>query len=271
MADPSEWTPPQWRDDVPSVARMYDWFLGGALNFAVDRDLAHLVLAAMPDAQFIAQANRHFVARAVRKLVREGFDQFLDIGSGLPGQYAVHEIARAINPRVRVVYVDTDPVVLAHGQQATRNVPGVAMIEGDAHDPPAIFDHPTVRDVLRTDRPVVALLAAVVHFMPDSEQPAEIMAELRGCLSRWSVLVFSHGTSTPDDPDVAAVRGLYTRSDHEAVPRTRGEIEALLDRAGFVVRPPGLSWVTDWYPEPSVRPVGVGPRSRMLGAVADVA
>jgi len=270
MGDSTDWTPQQVNERVPSVARMYDYFLGGAHNFAVDRELARQVLEVMPDAGYIARANRDFVVRAVRTLATEGYDQFVDIGAGLPGAGSVHSIVHQINPAATVVYVDNDPIVLAHGHEVTRNLERVAMVEGDARDIAGMFLDPVIRGLIQPGRPVVVVLAAVLHFMADDEQPAQTVAEIRQEMCPGSVLVFSHGTGRPDDAPLAAVRDLYDHTDHHAVPRSPDGIQALL--AGFDMRPPGLTWVPRWYPDLGIRSVvDDGSRTRMLGVVADVA
>lgn len=267
-----DWEPRAFDPHVPSVARMYNYFLGGAHNFGCDRDLARQIEATLPDAGWIARQNRGFVIRAVTHLAGEGYDQFIDVGCGIPGAVTVHHAVQSVNPAARVVYVDTDPIVLALTRQIVRdhNLIGVGVVDADARRPVDIFMDPSTRELIDLANPVVVVLAAVMHFVPDSDDPASVMANYWATMPYGSALVFSHGTAADDDAPASAVRELYqARTDaHGAVTRSRSEVSALL--GGFEVSEPGVTWVTDWYPGPELRLVDDGPRSHLLGAVAKV-
>lgn len=268
MTNQSSWTSPEIDHEIPSAARLYDYYLGGAHNFASDRELAERIMTVLPDMPYIARANRGFVVRAVRRLAEEGYDQYIDVGCGLPVTGAVHEVARKIVPTARVVYVDNEAVAVAHGERMLRAVDGAIMVNGDLRDPASFMDAPATLDLVDFGRPVVIVLAAVMHFVQDSENPAGIMAELRDRLSSGSRIVLSHGTAGDTRATGAAVTELYKESSNRAAERDRGQVEALL--ADFRVDE-GVTWVTDIYPDPG-EPVSpdAGPRTHMYGAVATV-
>ncbi len=163
--------PPGVSTDIPSVARMYDYFLGGYHNFAADRQAAERVLAQFPDTRFIAQANRAFLRRAVTFLGEQGIAQFLDIGSGILTVGNVHEIVQAGNPNARVVYVDSDPVAVIHSETILADNPNAAAVRADARQPEAILAHPEVRRLLDPARPLAVLLVALLHFVTDDRKP----------------------------------------------------------------------------------------------------
>ena len=191
---------------VPSTARMYDYWLGGHDNFAADRAAALKVSEAAPEAQLMAVENRRFLRRAVRYLAAEaGIAQFLDIGTGLPTQGNVHQVAQDINPAARVVYVDNDPMVLAHSR-ALKTGGNTVVIEADLRDPRAILDQPGTRKLIDFSQPLAVLLVAVLHFISDDEDPHAIVAAIRDALPPGSYLVLSHVTGDIRR-DSAAKRG----------------------------------------------------------------
>lgn len=266
--DRSDWTSPEIRDDLPSAARVYDYFLGGGHNFAADRDFAHQVQEALPDMPLIARENRRFVIRVVDHLARAGFDQYIDVGCGLPVQGAVHEVARRVLPSSRVVYVDNDPIAVAHGRALLRQDAHALMIDADMRHPASYMDLPETLDLIDFGRPVVIVLAAVLHFVEDRENPAGIMAELRDRLSSGSRVVFSHG-SARDAAVGAAISKLYGESATPPwVSRDRDQIRQLF--MGYRVDE-GPTWVTNIYPE-RIEPTSLdaGPRSQVYGAVLTV-
>ncbi|MCW2863733.1 MAG: hypothetical protein JWP48_5441, partial [Actinoallomurus sp.] len=169
MPDPVQ--PPAAGVDTnrPSVARMYDYYLGGKDNYAVDRDAVAKVAEVLPEVRQVARENRAFLRRAVRYMARQGIRQFIDIGSGLPTAGNTHEIAQEIIPGARVVYVDNDPVVLAHARDMLHGLPGTMITNHDLRDPRSIISDPRVRAILDFDEPVAVLLIAVLHFVADAE------------------------------------------------------------------------------------------------------
>jgi hypothetical protein len=259
MERPS-WAPEGIDLDRPNAARMYDYALGGSHNFAVDREMVERVEAMMPGSSLIAHANRAFLRRAVRYCLDAGVRQFLDIGSGIPTVGSVHEVAHAIAPDSRVVYVDVDAVAVAHGQAILRDDPMATALAGDVRRPAEILADPRLTKLLDFTEPVAVLLIAVLHFVPDADHPAGIVRKLRERLVPGSYLVISHATpeERPDDADT--VRQLYRGTSSPLSMRSRPEIEALF--AGFDLVEPGLTWVTSWRPTPTDD--DVPPRHEML-------
>jgi hypothetical protein len=242
------WVPAGLDLDRPSASRVYDYLLGGAHNFQADRDLAAQILELAPEAAEAAQANRGFLRRAVSFLVAAGIRQFLDLGSGIPTRGNVHEIARQSAPDSHVVYVDVDPVAVAHGRQLLAGLPHCAAVAGDLREPERVLADPTVRELVDLGRPVAVLLVAVLHFVRDTDDPAGIVGRLREAMAPGSYLVLSHA-SFPPDVNPAAMRASqeYERTATPLVLRTRAEIGALLD--GFELVEPGLVTVARWRPE----------------------
>ncbi len=230
----------------PSQARIYDYLLGGSLNFAADREAARQLIAMVPDVPLVAQANRAFLRRAVHFLLDVGVRQFLDIGSGVPTRGNVHEIAHQFAPESRVVYVDVDPVAVAHGRQILAGDDRATAIQEDARRPERILNHPDVRGLLDLSQPVAILVVSVLHFIADSDDPAGILRRLRDPVAAGSYLVISHLTSDgrPNGPVSSAPAG--RGSDIFAKPRSRAEVEQFF--AGFELVEPGLVAVEHWHP-----------------------
>ncbi|AYF79023.1 hypothetical protein D7D52_14250 [Nocardia yunnanensis] len=246
-----EWAPLTVDLDRPSAARVWDFLLGGSHNFRVDRAFAREMMIQMPDAQVIARENRAFLRRAVRFLSEQGITQFLDIGSGIPTVGNVHEAARAVRPGARVVYVDNDPVAVTHGSALLKDDPNTLVIEGDLGSPGAFLGAGGAADLLDFTRPVAVLLLAVMHFVPDSADPAGIMAQIRERLAPGSYLVMVHGSAETDAHH--AVQEMYQRTPTALTMRPRAEILRLFD--GFELVAPGLVSPSDWRPEPPGEPV----------------
>ncbi len=240
-------------------ARMYDYLLGGKDHFKADRDAIAGLLRAVPTARTGARENRAFLGRTVRYLAAEaGIRQFLDIGTGLPTVNNVHEVAQAIAPESRVVYVDNDPIVLAHARALLTSHPAgrTAYIEADLHDPDAILHHPELRETLDLSQPVALMLVAVLHFFPDDQDPARIVSILLDALAPGSYLVASHTTADYNDPRAAAdgVQAVH-RAGLPFQPRTAEEFTKLAF-TGLQMVAPGLVPVSEWRPDAgSLRPL----------------
>jgi S-adenosyl methyltransferase len=181
---------------VPNVARIYDYWLGGKDNFAADRDAAERSAKAVPQLPWLSLENRRFLGRAVRVCARAGITQFLDIGSGLPTMENVHEVAEQAAEEPHVVYVDNDPVVVAHAR-ALLSTPRTAAVRGDLTRPEEILRAPEVRRLIDFGRPVAILVVATLHFIPDEADPAGAMARLRDAMAPGSYLVLSHMEVSP--------------------------------------------------------------------------
>ncbi|MGW0661021.1 SAM-dependent methyltransferase [Streptodolium elevatio] len=234
---------------VAHPARMYDYYLDGKNNFAVDRAAADRILDAAPEARLVVQAGRQFLRRAVRFAAERGMTQFLDIGTGLPTEGSVHEVAQAIRPETRVAYVDNDPVVLAHARALMPGDPRgrVTYTQADAREPDKVIGAADVGEVVDFDQPVVVVLAMLLHFIRDEEDPAGIVARLREAMAPGSMLIVSHVTYRSEELKHLAEE-VYERTNSPVVPRTREEIAALLD--GFDLVDPGLVRIPLWRPEP---------------------
>jgi SAM-dependent methyltransferase len=248
--------PPEIDTSRPHPARMYDYGIGGKNHFAADRELAEKIFAAWPTGRVSGRENRAFLGRAVRYLAAEaGIRQFLDIGTGLPTTNNVHEVAQAAAPSSRVVYVDNDPLVLAHARALLTSAPAgrTAYIQADLREPAVILSDPATREVLDFSQPIALMIVAILHYVPDEWKPAEILATLLDALPSGSYLVASHITAE-HDPAVAA----FERADREAgIPaqlRDHDEF-ARLAFAGLELVPPGVVPVSDWRPDaPGPRP-----------------
>jgi S-adenosyl methyltransferase len=240
---------------MPSVARIYDYFLGGKDNFAVDREAADQITAMMPFLPGIARSNRAFIRRVVRALVRDhGIRQFIDVGAGLPAQQSVHAIAQEIAPDTRVVYIDNDPVVCSHGRALLQGRAS-AMVEGDLLAPDAIIDHPMTRSLINFSEPFALLLTAVLHFVPDEANPGATIARFRDAMAPGSFLVISHGTLEGGDgldERVELSAQVYKQAQATLSLRRLDAVRALFD--GFELIDPGLVWIQDW-PAPTESPI----------------
>ena len=243
-----DWAPESIDIERPSVARMYDYYLGGSHNFAVDRAAAQLMIAAVPDAPLMAQANRAFLRRAVQFLVGAGVRQFLDIGSGIPTVGNVHEIAQRFAPDSRVVYVDVDPVAVAHSREILADEDRATVIQEDLRRPEQILEHPGVRKVLDFDQPVAVITVAVMHFISDADDPHHILRTIRRALVPGSYLVLSQASDDGrTDEERRDADQVYRGTDNPLFVRTRQELIDLFD--GFDLLEPGVVWVPLWRPD----------------------
>lgn len=232
-----------------TAAGMYDYYLGGKDNFAADRQAANKVIAAAPEVILIARENRRFMQRAVRFLARDAnIRQFLDIGTGLPTQGNVHEIAQAEAPDSRVVYVDNDPKVLAHSRalKATE-AKTTSVITADLRDPDGVLNHPDTQAQLDFEHPMAILLVAVLHFIDDKADPYRIVAHFRDAMAPGSYLVITHVTADTRPDNAAGAAEVYKKTRHPATLRTRSEIEHLFDGTDLI--DPGMVFVPEWRPD----------------------
>lgn len=237
--------------DKPSPARIYDFWLGGSQNFEADRVVGRRAAAAMPTLTAAIRANRAFLGRVVRHLVTDlGITQFLDLGSGVPTVGNVHEVAKDADPAARVVYVDIDPVAIAHARHLLAGVPGVSAILADLRRPRDVLSHPLVPATLDLSRPIALLFNAVLHFMPDEEKPGELLRAYIEAAPPGSYLALSHAA-----PDLAhrdeqdTMLADYRRSTR--APFTNREPEVIASwLAGLEICPPGLVTIDAWRPDP---------------------
>ncbi|MFI6883759.1 SAM-dependent methyltransferase [Streptosporangium canum] len=239
---------PRLDPTVPNIARVYDYFLGGKDNFAADRAMAEHLLQIEPAVEMNVRDNRAFLERAVHHAAREGLRQFLDVGSGLPTQRNVHQVAHATAPSARVVYVDNDAVAAAHGRALLDTGDGrVRMVQADVRDVNTLLADRTLMEVLDFSQPIAVIMVALLHFVPGDE-PYEILRILRERLVPGSRLVISH--ATPGAMTTDAVRKAveaYKRASQQMHLRSLPDIKRMFQR--WALSPEGLVPVTMWRPD----------------------
>jgi S-adenosyl methyltransferase len=233
--------------NTPNVARIYDYWLGGKDNFAADRATAEKLSGIVPEARAAARANREFLRRAVRFLAEAGIRQFIDLGTGLPTQANVHEVAHQIAPTTRVVYVDYDPVVVVHGQALLQADDATSIIEADVREPEKILEHHELRVMIDFDEPVALLMVGIAHFITDEEDPYGIVARFKEAMVPGSYLAICHVTADPRPQAEAPVTEIYRQTTAPMVPRSHDQVLRLFD--GFDLVEPGLVYAPEWRPE----------------------
>ncbi|GGI94957.1 hypothetical protein GCM10011581_35140 [Saccharopolyspora subtropica] len=238
------------KTNVPHSARIYDYLLGGRDNFAADRQAAARITADWPNLPKSMRANRDFMCRVTHYLAAElGFRQFLDIGTGLPTEPNLHEIAQAVAPESRVVYVDNDPIVLVHARALLTSTPQgrTAYIDADLHDPAAILGSAEFAETLDLDRPVAVSLLAIVHFIPDDDQVRDLIARLLGPLPSGSALALSTATAVSAPEEVRRGVAAYNANGIPLVARTKEQVEGFF--TGLDLLAPGVTLVHHWHPD----------------------
>jgi S-adenosyl methyltransferase len=247
VSDDGDWRT-TFRPDIPSAARIYDYLLGGKDNYPADRAVAESMIALIPNVRLAVQWNRAFLRRVVRYLIHEaGIRQIVDIGAGLPTVGNTHEIARDADPETRVVYVDHDPVVLAHARSMLHNVPNAAIIEQDLLEPDEILADPMLRSLIDFSEPTAFLLLSILHFVSDESDPAGLIAALLDPFPGGSHIAISH--ATPDTvPEVSDVERVFDEATEQAHVRSRSSVQKLV--AGLELVEPGLTWPPEWRPDP---------------------
>lgn len=242
---------PAVNDQSPNSARMYDYYLGGAANFAADRAAAEAAQQGFPEVVTWARANRSFLGRAVAHLCDQGIDQFLDLGSGVPTVGNVHEIAHRHNPAARVAYVDHEPVAVSHARNLLGDEPRVSITQADIRQPEQVLASPGVAGHLDFTRPVAVLAVAILHFIPDDTELAELLATYRAACAPGSYLALSHGVITTLTPhQVELFLDSYRHTPTPAVFRTPEQITAAL--TGYELLAPGAVPLDQWHPDQPV-------------------
>jgi hypothetical protein len=254
-----EVAPPHVDTTRPSVARLYDLFLGGKDNYQVDREVYARTLQIDPDAPLLARALRQWLVRVVRFLAAGArIDQFLDCGSGLPTSQNTHQVAQRVNPETTVVYVDNDPMVIAHGRALLEENDRTHFVAGDLRHPEELLAHPTVNRYLDLSRPIALMQCSTMHHVEDDEDPQGIMARYIDALPSGSYVALSHFHDPADGSKVSELARVLEANLREAVGcgrcRTYPEIESLL--RGLELVEPGLVRVVDWWPDgPRIKPL----------------
>ncbi|HEX4225190.1 MAG TPA: SAM-dependent methyltransferase [Pseudonocardiaceae bacterium] len=262
MSTAADWVPRDMNVAVPSAARVYDYLLGGAHNFDADRLVGEKVLAVQPNGRQIARSNRAFMSRAVRFMVNSGIRQFLDLGSGIPTVGNVHEIAQHADPDCRIVYVDYDPIAVAHSQLILDRNPLAKVIDADLTQPQAVLKNSTVRNFLDFSKPIGLLMVAVFHFVPDDKHPAEIVQQYVDAIPSGSYVAVSHLTADQMAEEMAGVVEAMKNSRDPMYFRDYAAVAALFD--GLDVVEPGVVsaplWRKDYggYGDPEGVYAGVG-------------
>ena len=242
-----DWAPTDVDVDTPSAARVYDYFLGGAHNFAVDRELADQIARMTPNVGDTMRAGRDFLRRAVRFLLEDGIRQFLDIGSGIPTVGNVHEIAQQIFPQARIAYVDIDPVAIAHSRAILAGNDLVTALHADVREPHKILADPELTRLLDLSKPTAILLAGIMHFIRDEDDPPGIVGQLRDAVVPGSYVVISHVTYEDQPPEVMEAQKLSARTATEIVLRSKAQI--LAQFRGLTLVEPGLVHLPLWRPD----------------------
>ncbi|MGA5899121.1 SAM-dependent methyltransferase [Streptomyces venetus] len=244
------WAPRSIDISVPSVSRMYDYYLGGSHNFEVDREAARRAMEFMPGLPKIMQANRAFMRRAVRYAAGQGITQFLDIGSGIPTFGNVHEVAQAASPGARVMYVDHDPVAVAHSQAVLEGNDDADIVAADLRKPQDILSSVELEGLIDLNQPVALLLVAILHFVEDEDDPYGAVAELGEALAPGSLLVLTHasyeGIPLPQERAGGAVN-VYEDIRSPLIMRSRDEIARFFE--GYDMVEPGLVAMPCWRPD----------------------
>ncbi|MYR41414.1 SAM-dependent methyltransferase [Streptomyces sp. SID5910] len=231
----------------PSIARVYDYLLGGKDNYAVDRKIGDVFKRDLPGSVAIAFANRAALTRAVREIVTTtGIRQFIDLGSGLPTADNVHQVAQRHAPESRVVYVDTDPQVLVHGRALLEENDRTRVVPVDVRDPEGVRTHPDTRALIDFDRPVAVVFSAILHHVNDDEGPGDIVRHWRDHVPSGSHFFVSHFRSG-NNPETAEAEKVLQGTFGRGRWRTDEEIESLLD--GLEILDPGIVPASAWRPD----------------------
>jgi hypothetical protein len=260
-----DWAPKDVDIEKASAARLYDYFLGGSYNFEVDRALGRQIEKAAPGVPEFAFLNRAYLRRAVRFMLSRGVDQFLDLGSGIPTAGNVHEIAQNTNPDARVVYVDNEPVAVAHADLLLEDNPNAVAIEADLQDYATVLGHEKTRGLLDFSRPIGLLAVAVLHFLPADVDPYAVLAEYHRALPAGSYFALSHLTHDVGSDQVDQIIRLYAQSQNPIIARGRDDIAAMF--TGFDLVEPGIVFTPLWHPE---SPEDVGEHPDRSGAFVGV-
>ncbi|MFD1146648.1 SAM-dependent methyltransferase [Saccharothrix hoggarensis] len=256
----SSWIPPGVDISVPSMARTYDYMLGGGHNFAVDRAVGEQIEAAMPGLRTAARVNRAFLGRVVRYLVGQGVRQFLDVGSGIPTVGNVHEVAQAESPDCRVLYVDRDPVAVAHSELMLVGNDNAAVVQADMRDPEGILGSAEARRLLDFDEPIGLLMLLVLHWVPDEDDPLGLLARYRDALAPGSHLAITHVTADHQDESLTEATEVIKRSKSPDQVNARSHAEVTRLFTGFELVEPGLVGCGEWRPG---GPADIAPESGM--------
>lgn len=231
----------------PSVSRVYDWYRGGVANFATDRAFGRRVQAILPELRDLAVCSSRFLARAVRFCAAQGIHQFLDIGSGIPDVWGTHHIAHAVDPNCRVVYVDNEAVAVEMARQTVEHDDRVGVVRADLRDPQAVLDNPVTAALIDPSEPVGLVMGLVVHFIPDHDDPAGLLAYYREAVAPGSYLILSHDTADGREEEMTRIAQLYEETNRPLILRDHSTLTAILN--GFQIVDPGIVHMPIWRPD----------------------
>jgi hypothetical protein len=249
VAQQRDWVPQDVDISVPSMARTYDYMLGGGHNFAVDRAVGAQIEQIMPGLRQAARVNRAFLGRAVRFMMDQGIRQFLDVGSGIPTVSNVHEVAQARDPACRIVYVDRDPIAVAHSELMLSGNDKAAIVHADMRDPEGILASPEARRLLDLDQPVGLLMLLMLHWVDDESDPPGLLGRYRDALAPGSYLAVTHVSGDHQGDELTDATEVIKRSNSpdQVNLRTHAQITGLFK--GFDLVEPGLVGCGEWRPE----------------------
>jgi SAM-dependent methyltransferase len=265
QSPPTEQAPAGIDVTVPSVARIYDFLIGGKDNYAADREVARKLIEAAPGLGSDNTSHRAILHRGVRFLVEQGVRQFVDLGSGLPTAQNTHQVAQEIAPETNVVYVDNDPIVLAHGRALLAENSRTTVITADLREPKSVLDHPDLRRLIDLDQPVGLMLLGVIHHVNDDADPAGLVRAYLDALPSGSWLFLTHFLHT--GPESEQLERVMQGSHKSGRFRERDEIAAYFE--GLEMVDPGLVYIALWRPEEPVDEANLTVEERMIvGAIA---
>ncbi|HEY2694513.1 MAG TPA: SAM-dependent methyltransferase [Pseudonocardiaceae bacterium] len=245
-AEELSWVPDDVDLSKPNAARVYDYYLGGANNFDVDRVFAKKIAETVPDVAFLAIENRSFLRRAVKFMAEQGIRQFIDLGSGIPTVGNTHEIAQAVDPSTRVVYVDIEAVAVAHSELILADNPNADIVRADLREPESVLTNPQTTALIDFGQPVAIMAYSSIHFVSDEADPARIIAAYRDATVSGSYLSLSHGTAD-GRPEVGEAVQHYQKTANPGFLRSRAEVTALFD--GYELVEPGIVYTPEWRGE----------------------
>ncbi|MGH3492056.1 MAG: SAM-dependent methyltransferase [Sciscionella sp.] len=246
MTSQPDSTPSSVETDIPNVARVYDYYLGGAYNFQADRDFATKILTNFPEARDFARHNRRYQNRAVRHVSEQGVRQFLDLGAGIPTVGPTHEIARQVNPDAKVAYVDIEALAVTQSRHLLAGDTSAEMIEADLRDVDGVLRAASA--LLDFDQPVAVMILAMLHFLSDEDDPSEVIARYGDALAPGSYMIISHATEEgPVGERVRAAASSYAETSLPGHLRNREQVAELM--RPFELIEPGVVWTPQWRPE----------------------
>jgi hypothetical protein len=245
-AEEPSWIPADVDVSKPNAARVYDYILGGANNFDVDRVFAKQVIDIMPDLAFLAIENRSFLRRSTRFLAEQGIRQYIDLGSGIPSAGSVHEVVQAVDPACKIVYVDFEAIAVAHSELMLADNPNADILRADYRNPASVLDSPVTRSLIDFSQPVAVLMYTAMHFVADSDEPKKLVATYRDATVPGSYLALSHATAD-DRPEMEDLATAYGQTANAVVMRSRDRVAEFLD--GYDLVEPGLVFTAQWRGE----------------------